>query len=264
MKALRLFLLPVMALFAGPALAELKASDALRLREASLRLLAERDATGALRGALELRLEAGYKTYWKNPGDSGVAPQFDFSGSTGAGAIQVRMPFPQAFDDGAGGRAFGYRQAVLFPFEGRAEADAQLVLKLDFAVCSTLCIPLAAALTLPLAKAPAAEAAARELLSETILRLPQPLDEGRIEIRRLGEAEFSLRLATPVPAGELGVFPFGAEFFEVKSVEAAGEGQVLVRVSGQRVAGKRFSPLGLTYGTPSKSFERVLDVDAAR
>jgi DsbC/DsbD-like thiol-disulfide interchange protein len=30
---------------------------------------------------IQLRMDDGWKTYWRNPGDSGVPPQFDWSGS---------------------------------------------------------------------------------------------------------------------------------------------------------------------------------------
>ena len=35
-----------------------------------------------LMAGIELRMDDGWKTYWRNPGDSGVPPQFDWSGST--------------------------------------------------------------------------------------------------------------------------------------------------------------------------------------
>ena len=57
------------------------------------------DAT-FLRAGVEIRLDPGWKTYWRDPGDSGVPPTFDFSGSrerqighgavAGAGAISRR------------------------------------------------------------------------------------------------------------------------------------------------------------------------------
>lgn len=35
------------------------------------------DAQGILRGALEIRLKPGWKTYWLDPGSSGVPPTLD-------------------------------------------------------------------------------------------------------------------------------------------------------------------------------------------
>src|SRR5262249_7444692 len=34
-----------------------------------------------LRAGIEIKMQPGWKTYWRYPGDSGVPPHFDFSGS---------------------------------------------------------------------------------------------------------------------------------------------------------------------------------------
>ena len=43
----------------------------------------EPDPSGITRGALEIDLDEGWKTYWIDPGASGIPPQIDFSPSTG-------------------------------------------------------------------------------------------------------------------------------------------------------------------------------------
>src|SRR5262245_66306421 len=49
----------------------------------AVRLVAgsQRTADGALRAGVEIRLKAGWHTYWRYPGDAGVPPKFDFSAS---------------------------------------------------------------------------------------------------------------------------------------------------------------------------------------
>src|SRR5512134_1370659 len=49
----------------------------------------------ALRAGVEIRLAPGWKTYWRYPGDSGVPPRFDFSGSQNVKSVTVRYPAPQ-------------------------------------------------------------------------------------------------------------------------------------------------------------------------
>jgi len=49
---------------------------------AAVRLVAGSPAAAGsevLRAGIEVRLAAGWKTYWRYPGDSGVPPVFDFS-----------------------------------------------------------------------------------------------------------------------------------------------------------------------------------------
>jgi len=49
----------------------------------SIRLIAGSNKASAanLRAGIEIKLQSGWKTYWRYPGDSGVPPRFDFSGS---------------------------------------------------------------------------------------------------------------------------------------------------------------------------------------
>lgn len=265
MILLRALTLLVSSLLIAPAGAAWLSSPEARFQEAAVRLLAERDTHGNLRGGIEILLAEGFKTYWKNPGDSGVPPQIDISGSRGIRDLSLKMPLPERFDDGAGGVAFGYKRAVVFPFVAQADASSVLVLKLDFAVCGKLCIPLATTLTLDLERGEAAGAASQNLWAKAVAQLPKPGPQDRATVKRLGTEEFTITLPSTVPPADLNVFPMAPGFFEVKAVEAAGPGMVLIRLAGQMAPGaKTFGPLSLTYGTAQESFERVFDVDAAQ
>ena len=68
-----------------------------------------------LRAGVEIRLDAGWKTYWRDPGDSGVPPTFDFSGSDNVKSVTVQWPAPERFPDGAGGNSIGYVGRVILP-----------------------------------------------------------------------------------------------------------------------------------------------------
>src|SRR5579859_2153841 len=37
--------------------------------------------TAFLRAGIEIKLDPGWQTYWRDPGDSGAPPMFDFTGS---------------------------------------------------------------------------------------------------------------------------------------------------------------------------------------
>ncbi len=63
-----------------------------------------------LLGGVAMQLEQGWKTYWRNPGDSGVPARFDFSKSDNVEAVTVLWPAPTKFDDGAGGHSLGLSQ----------------------------------------------------------------------------------------------------------------------------------------------------------
>jgi DsbC/DsbD-like thiol-disulfide interchange protein len=114
----------------------------------SIKLLAasaSRGQKGLYQAAIAMRVRPGFKTYWRHPGDSGVPPVFDFSGSQNLGSAVVSYPAPKAFPDGAGGQSYGYSgPEVLFPVFVTAVDPAKpvlLQLKADYAVCEKICIP---------------------------------------------------------------------------------------------------------------------------
>jgi DsbC/DsbD-like thiol-disulfide interchange protein len=113
----------------------------------ALRLLAGSRSGGVLLGGIAIQLEPGWKTYWRNPGDSGVPPRFDFSKSDNVEAVTILWPAPTKFDDGAGGFSLGYKKQVVLPLRIVAKsADKPVTLRADitYAVCDKLCIPVEA------------------------------------------------------------------------------------------------------------------------
>jgi DsbC/DsbD-like thiol-disulfide interchange protein len=101
---------------------------------------------------VELRMDPGWKTYWRNPGDSGGPPSFDWSGSKNLKHVEVLYPKPHRFAD-AGGTAIGYDGDVIFLLRLTPEREGEPVeLKLAFAygLCKDLCIPNEVSLNLAL------------------------------------------------------------------------------------------------------------------
>ena len=45
--------------------------------------------------ALQITLAPGWKTYWRQPGDTGIPPRFDFSGSENLTILDVIYPAPK-------------------------------------------------------------------------------------------------------------------------------------------------------------------------
>lgn len=96
-----------------------------------------------LRAGVELKLQSGWKTYWRYPGDSGVPPVFDFGGSENVKSVTVLWPAPERFSDGSG-YSIGYKDNVILPLRvipRNEHKPVTLRLKLDYAVCESLCVP---------------------------------------------------------------------------------------------------------------------------
>ena len=152
------------------------------------------DGKPTLLAGVQLRMNSGWKTYWKNPGDSGVPPSFDWSGSKNLKHAEVLYPAPHRFAD-ANGTAIGYDDEVVFPVKLTPEReDKPIELKLAFAygLCKDLCIPNDVSLGLALA-ADAGKGDAL-LLENFLARVPKPAKSGvlpgvnRIEAKLDGDA----------------------------------------------------------------------------
>jgi DsbC/DsbD-like thiol-disulfide interchange protein len=151
------------------------ASAWVELHASRARLVAGRSAAGGVRLAgLEIAMADGWKTYWRMPGDAGVPPGLDWSGSANAASIKVLYPAPVRMAE-AGGEVIGYKRAVLFPIEVAPQDPAMpvtLKLSLELGICREICVPVTATfdLTLP----PAGKAAQPDAIAAALERVPRP------------------------------------------------------------------------------------------
>lgn len=102
--------------------------------------------------AIEISLDEGWKTYWRNPGSSGVPPRLDWKGSNNLAEAILLFPAPQRFVDKEGDTV-GYKKSVVFPIAVRAldpSKPVALKLALEFGVCREVCIPVQPELSLEL------------------------------------------------------------------------------------------------------------------
>jgi DsbC/DsbD-like thiol-disulfide interchange protein len=134
--------------------------------------------TPFLRAGIEIKLDPGWLTYWRDPGDSGAPPSFDFSGSENVKTVNVLWPAPERFPDGAGGNSIGYRDRVILPLHvvaAEAAKPTALRLKLEYDICSNICIPVESNLALNLQN----DRAENAEIAQAELRVPRPVAIGR-------------------------------------------------------------------------------------
>lgn len=141
-----------------------------------IRLIAGANKSGAesLSAGIEIKMQAGWHTYWRYPGDSGVPPRFSFAGSDNLASATVLFPAPHAFTDEAG-TTIGYKGNVILPVSvvpRQKDKPVTLRAKIDYAVCEKLCVPAEARLELTLDRTSAADNAA---LAAAEARVPQPV-----------------------------------------------------------------------------------------
>ncbi len=110
---------------------------------------------GTIQVALRQQIDAGWHTYWRNPGDSGQATTLDWTLPAGWKAGEIVWPAPQQLKIGPL-MDYGYTGAVLLPVALTAPADARpgqtVTLKAHaaFLVCQDVCVPEDAQLSLDL------------------------------------------------------------------------------------------------------------------
>ncbi len=98
--------------------------------------------------AMRLVLAPGWKTYWRAPGEAGIPPRFDWSGSTNLAGVAFHWPKPEMFDL-SGMRTFGYQESLVLPIEITAQdpgAPIQLKAAVEIGVCDNICVPMSLSL----------------------------------------------------------------------------------------------------------------------
>ena len=159
----------------GPGSAELATAWQDEL-ESRIRFVSAATALGegTVMLGLELRMTQGWKTYWRNPGDSGFAPQFDWSASDNVRDVEIVWPAPQAFDE-AGERYYGYKDHVLWPLRVTAHdaaTPAHLVLTLNYGVCADVCVPARAHLKIAIPAGAASPTTGASLITAAMKQAP--------------------------------------------------------------------------------------------
>jgi len=191
------------ALIAGSAIAADASPWSNDLRS-SARLIAGASQGPELRAGVEVKLESGWKTYWRYPGDAGVPPRFDFTGSDNVRTAKVLWPAPHAFNDETG-TSIGYKQGVVFPVRivpREAGKPVTLRLKLEYAVCEKLCIPAEGRAELTLTQE---QNEFESILAAAKARIPKPVapaDVGIFARRVTGSPKPLVMLDLASPNGE--------------------------------------------------------------
>jgi DsbC/DsbD-like thiol-disulfide interchange protein len=253
-------------------------SDWSHASHSAVRLIAGgRNGEGVYRVGVEIEMRPGFKTYWRVPGDAGVPPSFDWSGSENMASVAVRWPAPKRFvDDGV--TTIGYKNRVVFPVIVRGADAAKPVtldLKLDYAVCERICIPARAAVRFTL---PAAEQTSQSaLLDRFRAQTPRVKEPGKLDdklglisavfVSDRGKGMVELAVAQPASAALHDAFlegPDGWVFGAPQRVSTEAERMVLrlpIEERPKNVVG--MVPLVLTLTGEPQASEIRFDIDAS-
>ena len=198
---------------------------------------AKPQADGTIPAILDIRLKPGWKTYWVEPGASGIPPQVTIDSKDGISLSGLRFPAPKAFNDGIAGYT-GYDHSVAFPLSLKREKSGDLSLNASvfLGICKDICIPVQADLHLSLPEALAENPLDKARIDDAVAALPMPpSDTFKVTAAAFDMAEKRLHLSleTPATGGPVELFlsgPAGYSFGQPENV-IARDGKVTAEVT---------------------------------
>lgn len=184
----------------------------------SLRLMNAGEQSGVWHSGVYITMQKGWKTYWRVPGDGGVPPSFDWSGSENVAATTVMMPLPHRFTD-ENGEGIGYKTEVVFPVDVKPadpSKPAMLDLKIFYAVCNDICVPVQAQVKVGI-DAGTVSASDKFRLRVARATVPVDADADRLAVTSLKQVEMAGKRALEV---------------SLKGLSSPAEADIFVEVAG--------------------------------
>ena len=158
-------------------------------QHAAVRLLtATENVSGAspVEAGLEFRFAPGWHGYWRTPGDAGIAPVLDWSGTAGLTSATVAWPAPTRLVI-SGLQNSIYEGTVVLPvrlaFSDPKQA-ADIHVAVDYAACSNVCVPYHADLALTLPVGPGTASVEAGALAAARAAVPGAPSEVGVEVLR--------------------------------------------------------------------------------
>ncbi len=248
-------------------------AEPVKTGHAESQLISERAAItpgdqflGALRIDIE---EGGWHVYWKNPGDSGLAPEIHWETPDGVTVGDFQWPAPYA-EQLATLMNYGYEHDVTLPFQVTAPANLKpgdtLTLRghASWLICLDTCVPEDAELSisLPVEAAPRPDSTGGDFIAKSLAAMPRPLS-GSATVERtangfkLAAVDPDLALAAK-SAASARFFPEGAEIEHFPPQPATrGDAGVALDLVASDLAPKGDAPLnGVLVLEPGQDGER--------
>lgn len=221
-------------LFYGAAVPCLLAQEVFQAHT-HVRLISEQDAVAPGQTfwvALDLKMDEGWHVYWRNPGDSGMAPKIKWQLPPGFQAGEIQWPYPQRINIGPLTN-YGYEHEVLLlvplTVDGGAPASqtAALGAHVDWLVCGDMCIPGRADLSLSIPFVPQTSAvtlnSSKLSFDQTRRDWPQPM-LSMMSHAMLDAHQWHLHIQTPLKKpGEIVFYPLRDDVIEPAAPQALKE-----------------------------------------
>ncbi|WP_232804042.1 protein-disulfide reductase DsbD domain-containing protein [Motilimonas sp. E26] len=111
--------------------------------QVKLTLTGEKDIVNqTIAAILQVKLSGDWKTYWRAPGEGGIAPSVDWQQSSNVKQVDWFWPVPERFST-LGLETLGYRDSVTFPLQiqlAQLDRNTQLRGKFTLSSCTNVCV----------------------------------------------------------------------------------------------------------------------------
>ena len=209
---------------------------------------------------LQVSLDEGWKTYWRVPGDGGVAPQIGVVGDN-LKRFAISYPLPQRYQLESG-EAIGYKHEVVFPI-ALEPGNIAKPLKVSFSsfigVCDVICIPVQFNGEIGFDSA-SADASDQATISQWQSKVPQLSTAGPVKsasvIMQEGKPYLRLELTEPVRD----IFVEGEQSHYFQAPKLMGE-IALLKISGAKSLDElKAKPLRITCDISGSGLEQMVTV----
>jgi len=221
---------------------------------------------------VELSMDKGWDTYWKNPGDAGFPTQVDWQLPKGFTAGPILWPFPEKFENESL-VAFGYTDKVVLLTQitppKNLPADQQIHLKAEVSwlACKDACVPGNASLDIALPVTdgqPTLNETAKALFTNARKALPQ--QEGNVSIQtQADQIVLSMQSAQFADTDELLFIPDASDVVDYtapQKIQKEGD-QVTLNVKRAQADAKQDAVTGVLVVSGSGGVaKRAIQVDS--
>ncbi|MBA1158338.1 protein-disulfide reductase DsbD domain-containing protein [Microvirga mediterraneensis] len=215
---------------------------------------------------IEISLDPGFKTYWRNPGDSGLPPRFDWSASENVADVEIRYPAPYRQEDAAG-VAYVYGKRVVLPVLVKARDRAKpvrLAMSAEYGVCKDICIPARADMSVDLT----ADGPDRSAIEAALAKVPRPQVLGAqselsvLSVEPVTQDKPTLSVTVRAPDGaKPSLFAEGPENWYLSTSQPDDANRFTVTVEEKPKDASGLIPVRLTLVAGGKSIETEVSLD---
>ncbi|MBY4609873.1 cytochrome C biogenesis protein [Rhizobium sp. 9T] len=167
------------------------------------------DAGGKIRAGLQIEPKAGWITYWREPGSSGIPPHVTIAPKSGVALDAIGYPVPKHFFKG-GIEDIAYDAPVTLPLSLTASGKGPVAIDATvfIGICKDICIPFQANLAVKLGPAKQSQPEEEAILAAADAALPKPPSaDFKVAAHAMSSDRKALSLTLTLPGGGSGGAP---------------------------------------------------------